>query len=114
MLQPWGQGKRQASFVTSGTAVCLCAAWQRACACWTCAATLEASRYLRPWVAPSRLLVCPCCVLVAMLAVSRLLVRGLAEGLRVLDLCSYTGGFALSAALGGAEQVIGASLHHSC
>lgn len=36
---------------------------------------------------------------------NRLRVRGLAEGKRVLDLFSYTGGFALSAALGGAASV---------
>ena len=38
---------------------------------------------------------------------SRALVRGLAGGLHVLDLCCYTGGFALSAALGGAASVVG-------
>jgi 23S rRNA (cytosine1962-C5)-methyltransferase len=34
----------------------------------------------------------------------------LAEGRTVLDLCCYTGGFAISAALGGAEDVIGVDL----
>ena len=33
--------------------------------------------------------------------------RQLAGGLRVLDLCCYTGGFALSAAAGGAAAVVG-------
>ena len=34
-------------------------------------------------------------------------VRQLASGLRVLDLCCYAGGFALSAAAGGAGEVLG-------
>jgi hypothetical protein len=38
---------------------------------------------------------------------SRAAVRQLAGGLRVLDLCCYTGGFALSAAAGGAAAVVG-------
>ena len=41
---------------------------------------------------------------------SRALVRSLAPGLSVLDLCCYTGGFALSAALGGAASVVGLPL----
>jgi 23S rRNA G2069 N7-methylase RlmK/C1962 C5-methylase RlmI len=34
-------------------------------------------------------------------------VRSLARGRRVLDMCCYSGGFALSAAAGGAAQVLG-------
>ena len=34
----------------------------------------------------------------------------LAEGKRVLDVCSYTGGFSLSAAIGGAEDVLAIDL----
>ena len=34
--------------------------------------------------------------------------RRLAAGKRVLDLCCYTGGFALHAARGGAASVMGA------
>lgn len=37
--------------------------------------------------------------------------RRLAAGRRVLDLCCYSGGFALSAAAGGASAVTGA---HAC
>ncbi len=37
-------------------------------------------------------------------------VRGLAEGKRVLDGCTYTGGFALNAALGGAAEVTAVDL----
>jgi len=36
--------------------------------------------------------------------------RGLAEGKRVLDLCCYSGGFSVSAALGGAEDVTAVDL----
>lgn len=35
------------------------------------------------------------------------MVRTLAAGRRVLDLCCYSGGFALSAAAGGAAEVLG-------
>lgn len=35
---------------------------------------------------------------------------GLVRGLRVLDLCSYTGGFAINAALGGASEVTAVDL----
>lgn len=38
---------------------------------------------------------------------SRALLRTLANGKSVLDLCCYTGGFALSAGAGGAERVLG-------
>ncbi len=38
---------------------------------------------------------------------SRALVQQLARGKRVLDLCTYTGGFALNAAVGGAASVTG-------
>ena len=38
---------------------------------------------------------------------NRAAVRGLAAGLDVLDLCCYSGGFAVSAALGGAASVVG-------
>ena len=38
---------------------------------------------------------------------SRNLIRALADGKRVLDLCCYSGGFALSAAKGGASEVTG-------
>ena len=38
-------------------------------------------------------------------------IRRLAAGRRVLDLCCYSGGFALSAAVGGASTVTGA---HAC
>ena len=38
---------------------------------------------------------------------SRALVRQLAAGRRVLDLCCYAGGFALSAAAGGAVEALG-------
>ncbi|MCC8180283.1 MAG: class I SAM-dependent rRNA methyltransferase [Planctomycetes bacterium] len=41
---------------------------------------------------------------------NRNLVRKLARGARVLDLCCYTGGFALSAWKGGAAEVIAADL----
>ena len=41
---------------------------------------------------------------------SRALIRSLASGSDVLDLCCYTGGFALSAALGGASSVVGLPL----
>lgn len=40
----------------------------------------------------------------------RLRVKGLAKGKRVLDGCSYTGGFALNAALGGADSVTAVDL----
>jgi 23S rRNA (cytosine1962-C5)-methyltransferase len=40
----------------------------------------------------------------------RALVRGLSEGRRVLDLCCYTGGFALAAQRGGAESVTAVDL----
>ena len=40
---------------------------------------------------------------------SRRLVRRLAAGLRVADLCCYQGGFSLSAALGSAASVVGGS-----
>lgn len=40
---------------------------------------------------------------------SRALVQRLAAGKRVLDLCCYTGGFALNAAIGGASTVTGAT-----
>ena len=39
-------------------------------------------------------------------------IRRLAAGKRVLDLCCYSGGFALNAALGGASAVTGALLSH--
>ena len=39
---------------------------------------------------------------------SRLAIRQLAQGKRVLDLCCYTGGFALNALAGGALHVTGA------
>lgn len=38
---------------------------------------------------------------------SRLLLRSLASGSSVLDLCCYSGGFALNAALGGASYITG-------
>ncbi|KAK9814163.1 hypothetical protein WJX72_001460 [[Myrmecia] bisecta] len=38
---------------------------------------------------------------------SRQLIRSLAKGKRVLDLCCYTGGFAMCAAVGGASHVTG-------
>ena len=38
---------------------------------------------------------------------SRRLVRSIAAGKSVLDVCCYTGGFALNAAAGGAERVLG-------
>lgn len=38
---------------------------------------------------------------------SRAVIRGLARGKRVLDLCTYTGGFAIAAAAGGATDVTG-------
>jgi S-adenosylmethionine-dependent methyltransferase len=38
---------------------------------------------------------------------SRALVQRLSVGKRVLDLCCYTGGFALNAAIGGASSVTG-------
>ena len=38
---------------------------------------------------------------------SRSLIKSLARGKRVLDLCTYTGGFAIAAAAGGATEVIG-------
>jgi 23S rRNA (cytosine1962-C5)-methyltransferase len=41
---------------------------------------------------------------------ARHLVSGLAEGRRVLDLCCYTGGFALAAARGGASAALGVDL----
>jgi len=40
----------------------------------------------------------------------RQLIRGLSSGRRVLDLCCYGGGFAISAALGGAREVVAADL----
>lgn len=44
---------------------------------------------------------------------SRALIRQLAAGRRVLDLCTYTGGFAISAALGEASSVLGGASWHS-
>lgn len=41
---------------------------------------------------------------------NRLLLREFCAGKRVLDLCCYTGGFAINAALAGAESVIGIDL----
>lgn len=38
---------------------------------------------------------------------SRLLLRSITSGASVLDLCCYSGGFALNAALGGASHTIG-------
>jgi len=38
---------------------------------------------------------------------NRAFVRDMAKGKRVLDLCCYTGGFAVAAALGGAREVVG-------
>lgn len=38
---------------------------------------------------------------------SRLFLRSLAPGKRVLDLCCYTGAFALNAAAAGAESAVG-------
>lgn len=38
---------------------------------------------------------------------SRVFIRDLARGKRVLDLCCYSGGFALNAAIGGAAEVLG-------
>ena len=38
---------------------------------------------------------------------NRFFLRGIVRGRRVLDLCCYTGGFALNAALGDAESVLG-------
>lgn len=38
---------------------------------------------------------------------SRLLLRSITRGSTVLDLCCYSGGFALNAALGGASHTIG-------
>ena len=38
---------------------------------------------------------------------SRRLIQQLCPGKRVLDLCCYTGGFALNAAVGGAVHVTG-------
>jgi hypothetical protein len=49
---------------------------------------------------------------------SRQIIRQLAAGKRVLDLCTYSGGFAISAALGGASSAMGRegeramSVHH--
>jgi 23S rRNA (cytosine1962-C5)-methyltransferase len=45
---------------------------------------------------------------------NRAVVRDLAAGKRVLDLCCYTGGFALNAAVGGAVHVTGMTLRCSC
>ncbi len=44
---------------------------------------------------------------------NRRLVRSMAKGRRVLDLYCYTGGFALSAAAGGAAQVVGVDTSES-
>jgi 23S rRNA (cytosine1962-C5)-methyltransferase len=44
---------------------------------------------------------------------SRQAIRGFAEGKRVLDCFSYTGGFALYAALHGAREVVGIDIHES-
>lgn len=44
---------------------------------------------------------------------SRLYIRRLAKGKRVLDLCCYTGGFAVSAAVGGAQHVTGVDSSNS-
>ncbi len=41
---------------------------------------------------------------------NRLFLRGLAGGKKVLDLCTYTGGFALNAVKGGATEVVGVDL----
>ncbi len=38
---------------------------------------------------------------------NRAALRNLVKGKRVLDLCCYTGGFALNAAMGGAAHVTG-------
>lgn len=43
---------------------------------------------------------------------SRLVLRQLSKGKRVLDLCCYTGGFALNAAAGGATHVLGLDSSH--
>jgi 23S rRNA (cytosine1962-C5)-methyltransferase len=43
---------------------------------------------------------------------SRGLIKALSCGKRVLDLCTYTGGFALAAAAGGASHVTGWTSHH--
>ena len=45
---------------------------------------------------------------------SRLAMRHLAEGRAVLDLCCYTGGFALNALAGGATHVTGQLSLHCC
>lgn len=44
---------------------------------------------------------------------NRQLVRKLASGRRVLDLCCYSGGFAINAALGGAAEVVGVDVSES-
>lgn len=41
-------------------------------------------------------------------------IRHLAPGRRVLDLCCYTGGFAVNAALGGAVHVTGGPHLQAC
>lgn len=41
---------------------------------------------------------------------NRAYLRAIAGGKTVLDLCSYSGGFAINAALGGATHVTGDSL----
>lgn len=38
---------------------------------------------------------------------SRLFLRSISKNKKVLDLCCYSGGFAINAALGGAAQVLG-------
>lgn len=42
---------------------------------------------------------------------NRAFLRNVSRGKRVLDLCCYSGGFALSAALGGASDVTGDSFY---
>ena len=44
---------------------------------------------------------------------SRLLIRSLSHKSSVLDLCCYSGGFALNAAIGGAFHTTGELLTHS-
>jgi len=44
---------------------------------------------------------------------NRLTVRNLAAGRRVLDVCCYSGGFALNAAIGGASNVLGVDVSES-
>lgn len=43
---------------------------------------------------------------------NRCFLSTISEGRRVLDICCYTGGFALSAASGGALDVIGINYFH--